>query len=172
MAVHVNDGASGSLRAAAALVDRAVDGSVRKHGGLLLTRVRAKVTTGHHAPGAPHVPGTGPGPNVATGDYRRSWTLAVTRAVAPSGRIVPAATVFTNSAQAWRLERGFVGTDARGRRYTQAAYPHAGPAADEIEQLFYADLARVIAGLDAATSALGVRARSVGGAVTRPGAGI
>lgn len=69
-----------------------------------------------------------PGPRAVTGDYRRSWN---TRNV---GSILkPRVSVGTNKPQANRLEFGFTGVDALGRRYDQPPYAHAGPAAAQSE---------------------------------------
>lgn len=69
-----------------------------------------------------------PGPRARTGDYRRSWN---TRNV---GTILkPRVSVGTNKPQGPRLEFGFTGVDALGRRYDQPPYAHAGPATDESE---------------------------------------
>jgi hypothetical protein len=65
-----------------------------------------------------------PGPNVITGDYRRSWVLRILF----GGSVVAG----TNSPQARRLEEGFFDTDSAGRTYRQRAYPHVAPAAREI----------------------------------------
>lgn len=98
---------------------------------LLRTLIIRNASTGNHRPGAPHIPGTGPGPNVATGDYVRSWSTRV--------EITPISVVgyaMTNAPQARRLEFGFVGRDAAGRIYDQPPYPHAGPALDEIRPVY------------------------------------
>ena len=65
-------------------------------------------------------------------------------------RTAPSATVFTNDARGPRLEHGFFGTDSAGRHYKAPAFPHFGPAADEIEPtlqglLDAAVVARVVA---------------------------
>ena len=78
----------------------------------------------------------GPGPNVATGDYRRSWH--VSRVPVEGAAVLERwASVETNQVQAARLEYGFVGRDSLGRRYRQPAYPHMRPAADEVEPMFF-----------------------------------
>lgn len=92
-------------------------------GAMLLTRIRANASSGHHRPGLPHIPGTGPGPNVATGDYRRSWH---TREL-PDGTVM----VSTNAPQARRLEYGFFGVDSRGRAARSPQYPHVRPAVEQ-----------------------------------------
>ncbi len=104
-------------------LDRAVGSAVSNTGTWLHAQISANADTGNHAPGLPHIPGTGPGPNVATGDYVRSIALEVTEA--GSAHV---ATVSTNLPQARRLEFGFVGTDSLGRSYRQPPYPHWRPA--------------------------------------------
>lgn len=117
--------AASSLRIAGKALDAKVSKSVRHHGQLLRTRVMAKASGR-------------PGPNVVTGDYRRSWQLQVVGAGRGS-----TATVGTNSPQGRRLEHGFHGMDSLGRVYSQAPYPHASPAFDEIKPLFIADFERI-----------------------------
>lgn len=79
-----------------------------------------------------------PGPNVITGDYRRSITVDfLTDATGP------AAVVSTNKEQGPRLEWGFIGTDSAGRHVSQAPYAHFGPAAADIEPLFVDAIARI-----------------------------
>lgn len=77
-----------------------------------------------------------PGPRVRTGDYRRSLNMRFTAAgfhgEGGSGRH-PTAFIGTNAPQAQRLEEGFVGTDAIGRRYNQPPYPHFRPMAEQIQ---------------------------------------
>lgn len=93
------------------------------HGMLLTTRIKA------NASGRP-------GPNVITGDYRRSW----------QGRQSGSSyTVGTNKPQARRLEYGFYGPDALGRVYNQPPYPHLGPAWSATEGPYVAGLADVAA---------------------------
>lgn len=73
-----------------------------------------------------------PGPRVQTGDYRRSIQLQLGRLTAEVG---------TNAVQGNRLEFGFWGMiDSAGRLFHQPAYPHFGPAVDEMEQVFPAAL--------------------------------
>lgn len=91
---------------------------VTHHGHLLRTRVMA------NASGRP-------GPNVVTGDYRRSIELRVTDM---GGEVT--AIVGTNLPQGRRLEFGFVGADSLGRIYNQPPYPHFGPAFDEVSPKF------------------------------------
>lgn len=113
-----------------------VAGPVRYATLSLQRRVRARASTGTHRPGAPHIPGTGPGPNVATGDYRRSIRVALGIVPARRGGVAPVGKVFTNAPQAYRLEHGFIGADSRGRTYRQRPYPHWGPAVDSLEPDF------------------------------------
>jgi hypothetical protein len=96
-----------SLRAASDARTRAI---VRHHGALLRTRVM------RNASGRP-------GPNVVTGDYRRSISVQY---VEEGGVFV--AVVGTNSPQGRRLEFGFHGADSLGRVYNQPPFPHFGPA--------------------------------------------
>lgn len=100
---------AGSIRAA---VD--AEKLTRYYGSLLRTAVRARASGR-------------PGPNVVTGDYRRSITLSVERTATTC-----TAYVGTDKPQGRRLELGFVGVDALGRHYDQPPYPHFGPAADEV----------------------------------------
>ena len=96
---------------------------VRRHGVMLVQRIRA------HASGRP-------GPNVITGQYRASWQSQTTGT---------ATRVWTDAPQAMRLENGFVGADSLGRLYNQPPFPHIGPAVDEVEPQFEAALALVVA---------------------------
>lgn len=98
---------------------------------LLRTLIIRNANTGEHPPGAPHIPGTGPGPNIATSDYIRSWSTRID--ITP---ISIRGEAFTNAPQARRLEFGFVGRDALNRSYHQPPYPHAGPALDEVQPVF------------------------------------
>jgi len=79
-------------------------------GGLLL-----ETTIKRFASGAP-------GPNVITGNYRRSWS---TQTAMNRGDFV--VIVGTNAPQALRLEFGFSGADRLGRVYSQAPRPHVQP---------------------------------------------
>lgn len=80
-----------------------------------------------------------PGPNVITGDYRRSWSVQFQMAGdAYMG------TVGTNAPQGRRLEHGFVGVDRAGRHYDQPPFPHAGPAFDQTQPEFAADIAAIV----------------------------
>ncbi len=77
-------------------------------------------------------PGPG-GPRLLTGDYNRSISRLTVRRAASSTTYVG-----TNKPQGARLEFGFVGSDSLGRNYNQKAYPHFGPALDEIADDFTA----------------------------------
>lgn len=121
-------------------VQRRLISTTAKFGGLLLTQIMRNVTTGHHPPGRPHIPGTGPGPNVATGDYRRSWSMRM-EVTARSAMAI----VGTNAPQGPRLEYGFTGVDAAGRAYDQPPYPHAEPARDKVGVAYTTALASMLA---------------------------
>lgn len=113
-----------NARAAAALPT--VAGVVRHYVMLLETAIKANS-------------GGRPGPNAPTGDYRRSWT----HAVSVSGMEVTAV-VGTNKPQALRLEYGFVGADALGRIYNQPPFPHVGPALEQIRPAFLAAIGEAV----------------------------
>jgi hypothetical protein len=117
-------------------VGQAMESTIRDYGMLLQNEVRINASTGFHKPGQGHIPGTGPGPNVATGDYRRTIALSVSSGTLDGERAIEA-DVYTNSVQGARLEHGFVGVDSLGRVYRQPAYPHFKPAADTIEKTFH-----------------------------------
>jgi hypothetical protein len=96
-----------------------------------------------------------PGPNVITGHYRRSINRRTEKRVDGS-----VGQVGTDAPQARRLEFGFRGTDSRGRSYDQPAFPHFGPALDEVAPKFEAAIAEI------ATPPKGrvaTRGRAVGG---------
>ncbi|MEU6511888.1 hypothetical protein [Streptomyces sp. NPDC046942] len=82
-----------------------------------------------------------PGPNVITGDYRRSWTHEVRVA----GGVV-SGTVGTDKPQGRRLEYGYIGPDSLGRIFDQPPYPHLGPAVHTIEPQFVQALGRLVDG--------------------------
>ena len=139
-----DDGGLGKAIEAAAARSRAgMAQAVYATGGIIQTQVRANASSASHPDRASaargHMPGTGPGPNVATGNYRRSIQLTPTR----EGEN-PVAYIHTNSAQARRLEYGFRGTDSLGRRYNQPAYPHFQPAADKAEGILATQIQRVL----------------------------
>lgn len=116
-------------------IGQVVEETVREYGMHLQNEVRLNVSTGYHTPGRPHIPGTGPGPNVATGDYRRTIALAVAADTVDGERAI-AADVYTNSVQGARLEYGFVGPDSLGRLFKKSPFPHFGPAADLVGPAF------------------------------------
>lgn len=112
----------------------------------LLSQIRANASTGYHKRGLPHIPGTGPGPNVATGDYRRTWHI--TTGTNAAGQ--PTALVSTNAPQARRLEYGWAmpRVDSAGRTgVNQPPYPHVRPAVELIRDQFFADMRAAISGL-------------------------
>jgi hypothetical protein len=122
--VHVDSGATrGRIAAAMAALPAVTRTAVAATGGFAQTLIRANASTGTHRPGAPHLPGTGPGPNVGTGDLRRGVTLDVE--VGPGEA---AAEVGPTAVQAARLEYGFIGRDSLGRFYRQHPYPFVAPA--------------------------------------------
>lgn len=107
------------LAAAAAVTHAAVRAVVRSEGTAFQTKVKA------NASGRP-------GPRAQTGDYRRSIGLQVREGVASI-----TAEVGTNAPQGRRLEFGYWGLlDSLGRMFHQPAYPHFGPAADDMEHRF------------------------------------
>lgn len=118
----------------AAAYDVNIRQAVRDVTAEIQTQVRANASTHTHRTTeakryAPHVSKQDPdGPNVRTGDYRRSI-----QASHGSEGGIPVGYVFTNAAQARRLEYGFVGEDSKGRKYRQPPYPHWQPAADKAE---------------------------------------
>lgn len=110
-----------AFRRGARGIDARVNRLVRHHGQILRTKVMAKASGR-------------PGPNIVTGDYRRSWQLQISGSHAIVG---------TNAPQGRRLEQGFYGMDSLGRVYSQPPYPHAGPAFDEMVGGFIADMERL-----------------------------
>ncbi|GAA2084471.1 hypothetical protein GCM10009759_03530 [Kitasatospora saccharophila] len=114
------------LEARAVAVPGAATAVVRHHAMILETAIRA-AASGR------------PGPEVQSGDYRRSWGTEV--------RTVPGgveAIVGTNRPQAARLEYGFVGADSLGRVYNQPPFPHVGPSVDRVGPLFAAAMAQLV----------------------------
>lgn len=98
--------------------------------------------TGRHPPGAPHIPGTGPGPNRATGDYIKSWRYRS----GTSAYAIANAAVYTDAPQANRLEYGFWKmSDSLGRTFRQPAYPHVQPAVDVVEPRLHARIEAMVA---------------------------
>ena len=102
----------------------------RHHGQLLQTTVKRRASLPRSGP---------PGPRLQTGDYARSINLRM-----ETGAGTIAAVVGTNRPQGRRLEYGFTGVDALGRRYHQPPYPHFRPALFEIEGPFLAAMAAVV----------------------------
>jgi len=127
-------------------VGQAMESTIREYGMHLQNEVRINASTGDHKPGRPHIDGTGPGPNVATGDYRRSISLSFSSGMLDGERSVDA-DVYTNSLQGNRLEYGFIGVDSLGRVYKQPAFPHWGPAADTIEPAYQAAAVDAVEGV-------------------------
>ena len=85
-----------------------------------------------------------PGPNVRTGNYRRSINM---RMIRQGPDIV--GVVGTNAPQGRRLEYGFAGRDSLGRVYAQSPLPHFGPAMDEIQGPYVAAVAAAALGMKA-----------------------
>lgn len=83
-----------------------------------------------------------PGPNVITGDYRRSWNTRRS-----GGNTNPTWTISTNKPQGPRLEYGFYGVDSLGRMYHQAPLSHVQPAVDEAEPKLYAAVQAALNGI-------------------------
>jgi hypothetical protein len=131
-------------------LDAGIAALTRSNAEELRRRIQANAMTGAHAPGLPHIPGTGPGPNVATGDYVRSWrvTYRDTGGRYAAGEAVASASVWTDAAQANRLEHGFWGlTDSLGRTFHQPPYPHIAPAVDGVEDRMEHQLDGIVAGI-------------------------
>lgn len=97
---------------------------VNKHGVLLVTKIQGRASGR-------------PGPRIITGNYRRSWTGHPVQVAGGPGYIAG-----SSAPQGPRLEHGFSGTDSLGRHYNQPPFPHVKPAADEIERVFIADIAK------------------------------
>jgi hypothetical protein len=99
---------------------------LRHYGQLYQTRVKA-AASGR------------PGPNVITGDYRRSITLEM-------GMVdgMPSAIVGTAAPQGRRLEYGFVGADSLGRYYNQPPFPHFDPPLAQIIEELTSALAELV----------------------------
>lgn len=138
-------GALTGLRAGRAALRAEVSRGVLRTGAFTRTLVRANASTGTHPPGRPHIPGTGPGPNVATGDLRRS--ISQTNAVAPGEAV---SEVSTDAVQAARLELGFVGPDSLGRLFVNQSYPFFGPAEQAAEVFMAKQMDKAADTIDAA----------------------
>ena len=111
------------LQGAAASVAARASQVVTHWGQILETRVKARASGR-------------PGPNVITGDYRRSINLELVSEGNAFGAVVG-----TVAVQGRRLEYGFVGVDSLGRHYDQPPFPHHLPALDETEPDFTAAVA-------------------------------
>lgn len=124
-------------------IDAAIKKAVRRTAVALQARIRKNASTGYHkryrTKRRGHIPGTGPGPNVSTGNYRRS--IQVTHDNAMGGA---RSTVHTNAPQARRLEYGFRGTDSLGRAHNQPPYPHWEPAMKIVAPVFQQEVERAL----------------------------
>lgn len=139
MQVETNAGEiAASLEHAGVIATARAVAVTRHYGQMLLTTARRNASLPRTAPRGP---GTG-GPRLQTGNLVRSLNL---RVITGPGMI--AAEVGTNAPQARRLEFGFTGVDALGRRYHQPPYPYLGPALDEIAPQFVAAIAAIADGL-------------------------
>lgn len=103
--------------------------NVRQAAAMLEGEIKQTLGTGSRSGRTYKVPGTagtthtasapGEAPAVMMGNYMNSITHDVK--VSPTEIV---GTTGTNQAQGKRLEFGFVGTDAKGRKYNQAPRPH------------------------------------------------
>lgn len=107
-------------------VQLAVNGTTRTYTKRLVSSIQ------RHASGSP-------GPEVITGDYRRSW-----HAIFEYAGSVLEAYATTDADQALRLEHGFHGVDSIGRNISQEPRPHVLPAVNEIEPQYEAALIAVV----------------------------
>lgn len=87
---------------------------------------------GAHRKGQPRVPNSSMRPNIVTGTLRRSIRSSALMHWERGGWVkeVGPSTVYGR-----RVELGFTGTDARGRKYNQPAYPYFGPAAKHVREM-------------------------------------
>lgn len=80
-----------------------------------------------------------PGPHAVTSDYISSWRSGPfdesDRDRGP-GEEIAAASVYSDQAQAHRLEFGWTGTDSLGRHVEAPPYAHLGPAIDAVKPLY------------------------------------
>lgn len=131
------------LERSGVLTERHVKKAVARTAKDLQARIMKNASTGYHRRRKKmmrgHIPGTGPGPNVATGNYRRS--IQVTHDTTNAG---PRSIVHTNAPQARRLEYGFRGTDSRGRTYNQPPYPHWQHAMSIVKPSFQREIEKAI----------------------------
>lgn len=68
-----------------------------------------------------------PGPNVISGEYRDSWYVAQ----GDHGDFLAR----SDHPAAWRLEKGYLGTDASGRVYHQPPFPHVKTAVEMVRPI-------------------------------------
>lgn len=121
------------LRAALAKVAAQTDGAARATVAEAMAEVVAAAKgnfEGSHKKGEPH---TGSKPNVVSGDLRRSIisTPVVKLATGEWGSEAGPTQIYGR-----RVELGFRGTDALGRRFNQSGYPYFVPAVEEVEPRF------------------------------------
>lgn len=114
------------MEAVAALVPERVAALTKHVGVLLQARIKSRASGR-------------PGPNIVTGQYVASWKNELTL----EGVAIATATVSTDQPQGRRLEYGFIGTDSLGRNYHQPAFPHVGPALDEVTPVYMELLAQI-----------------------------
>lgn len=123
--------------------DHEVRSVIRRTAVAMQARIRKNASTGYHnrlkSKQRGHIPGTGPGPNVATGNYRRSIQVTHTREGTQHTSII-----HTNAPQARRLEYGFRGQDSLGRTFNQPPYPHWQPVVQEQTEFLRQEIARSI----------------------------
>ena len=82
-----------------------------------------------------------PGPNAPHGNYRDSIKVRFEHGMHGGESI---AIVYSNAPQANRLEFGFKGQDSAGRDYNQPAFPHFGPALDDMNKQFPAGVEKAV----------------------------
>lgn len=118
---------------AADLGKLAVQARARAHGVVVAFGAQLNAEAMRNASGRP-------GPEAVTGNLRRSINRHTTMTVT-----VSQCEVGSSAPQARRLELGFHGTDALGRRYNQPPYPFLGPALEAVEGPFAEALAVAVA---------------------------
>ena len=117
-----------ALSAMTQRVDAATRLSVIQTGAELENRAKNNFV-GSHSRREKRVPNGTPGkPNIVTGTLRRG--IRGTPVVRIAGGYTT--TVGPTTIYGRRVELGFVGTDSRGRKYNQPAYPYFGPAVKEV----------------------------------------
>lgn len=82
-----------------------------------------------------------PGPRVITGGHRGS--ISGDHAVQGDSVV---GQIGANSAQAARLEYGFVGRDSLGRNYNQAPYPYFQPSVPEVTSAIVSEVESAVQG--------------------------